>query len=153
LRMYGWRQRYTSEIHSTVSRLDEIQAALLSAKLPHLDAWNATRRRLAQRYSDGLKGLVELPPSDGVFHLYVIRSSRRDALRAFLAQQGVGTDVHYPLPAHLQTPYVQYASGALPHTERLAGEILSLPIYPELVEADVDYVVEQVGAFSASHGA
>jgi dTDP-4-amino-4,6-dideoxygalactose transaminase len=153
LRMYGWRQRYTSQIHSTVSRLDEIQAALLSAKLPHLDDWNATRRRLAQRYFEGLNGLVELPPSDGVFHLFVIRTPRRDALRAFLAQQGIGTDVHYPLPAHLQAPYVQYASGALPHTERLASEILSLPIYPELPTADVDYVVEQVGAFSASHGA
>jgi dTDP-4-amino-4,6-dideoxygalactose transaminase len=155
LRMYGWRQRYTSEVHSTVSRLDELQAAVLATKLPHLAAWNATRRHLAARYAAGLHGLVELPPSDGVFHLFVIRTPRRDALRAFLAERGIGTDVHYPIPAHLQAPYAAYASGlgALPDTERLAGEILSLPIYPELAEADVDYVVEQVGAFSASHGA
>jgi dTDP-4-amino-4,6-dideoxygalactose transaminase len=155
LRMYGWRQRYTSEVHSTVSRLDELQAAVLATKLPHLAAWNATRRHLAARYAAGLNGLVELPPSDGVFHLFVIRTPRRDALRAFLAERGIGTDVHYPIPAHLQAPYAAYASGlgALPDTERLAGEILSLPIYPELAEADVDYVVEQVGAFSASHGA
>jgi dTDP-4-amino-4,6-dideoxygalactose transaminase len=142
-------------VHSTVSRLDELQAAVLATKLPHLAAWNATRRHLAARYAAGLNGLVELPPSDGVFHLFVIRTPRRDALRAFLAERGIGTDVHYPIPAHLQAPYAAYASGlgALPDTERLAGEILSLPIYPELAEADVDYVVEQVGAFSASHGA
>jgi len=154
LRSYGWRQRYLSELHSTVSRLDELQAALLSTKLPHLDNWNSIRTRLAQRYRTRLHGLVELPPEDGVFHLFVVRTLKRDALRAYLAQRGVSTDVHYPLPAHLQAPYASYGSGlgSLPHTERLAEEILSLPIHPELSDDDVDYVAAQVRAFSASHG-
>jgi dTDP-4-amino-4,6-dideoxygalactose transaminase len=153
LRMYGWRQRYLSEEHSTVSRLDEIQAALLGAKLPHLDDWNATRRRLAARYSAHLSGVVETLPLEGVFHLFVIRSPRRDALKAWLAERGIGSDVHYPVPAHLQAPYRQYARGALPWTERLASEVLSLPLYPELAESDVDYVAEQVRAFTSTHGA
>lgn len=153
-RMYGWRKRYISDVHSTVSRLDELQAALLAAKLPHLDQWNAARRRLAQRYSAGLRGLVELPCADGVFHLFVVRTPRRDALRGYLADRGIGTDVHYPCPTHLQAPYAAYGGGlgALPRTELLAQEILSLPMYPELTDDDVDYVVEQVRAFSASHG-
>jgi dTDP-4-amino-4,6-dideoxygalactose transaminase len=153
LRIYGWRARYVSDEQSTVSRLDELQAALLCAKLPHLDAWNATRRRLADRYRSRLEGAVELLPSDGVFHLFVIRTGRRDALQAFLRERGVGTDVHYPLPAHQQKPYQQFARGALPLTERLAREVLSLPLYPELSEGDVDYVAEQVGIFAATHGA
>jgi dTDP-4-amino-4,6-dideoxygalactose transaminase len=147
--MYGWRQRYVSEVHSTVSRLDEIQAAVLSVKLAHLDEWNATRRRLAARYRDGLRGLVELPPEDGVFHLFVVRTPQRDALKAYLAERGVGTDIHYPLPVHLQAPFAAYAGGALPNTERLANEILSLPIYPELSDDDVDYVCEAL----RTHGA
>jgi dTDP-4-amino-4,6-dideoxygalactose transaminase len=154
LRSYGWRRRYVSEVHSTVSRLDELQAALLSAKLPHLDNWNSIRRRLAERYRARLHGLIELPPEEGVFHLFVVRSLQRDALRAHLAARGIGTDVHYPLPAHLQAPYADYGRGpgSLPQTERLAEEILSLPIHPELTDDDVDYVVSQVRAFSASHG-
>lgn len=150
LRMYGWRQRYVSEQHSTVSRLDEIQAALLSAKLPHLDAWNATRRRLAERYCARLQGVVPLLPLEGVFHLFVIRSRRRDALRTYLSERGVGSDVHYPLPVHLQAPYARYARGPLPETERLAHEVVSLPLYPELAEHDVDYVAAQVLAFTTS---
>jgi dTDP-3-amino-3,4,6-trideoxy-alpha-D-glucose transaminase len=144
LRMYGWRQRYQSELHSTVSRLDELQAALLSTKLAHLDGWNAIRTRLATRYRSGLHGLVELPPAEGVFHLFVVRTRQRNGLRAHLAEHGVSTDVHYPLPAHLQAPYAVYGGGAgsLPRTEQLAQEILSLPIYPELAEGDVDYVCQ-----------
>ncbi|HEX8966363.1 MAG TPA: DegT/DnrJ/EryC1/StrS family aminotransferase, partial [Chloroflexota bacterium] len=125
LRMYGWRQRYRSEFQSTVSRLDEIQAAILTVKLPHLDAWNAARRRLAERYRSNLDGIVGLPPEDGVFHLFVIQTRRRDQVKAYLAEHGVATDIHYPLPAHLQTPYAHFAagSGGLPVTERLATEI------------------------------
>jgi len=155
LREYGWRHHYLSELHSTVSRLDELQAACLTAKLPHLDTWNAVRRRLAQRYRAQLHGLVELPPEEGVFHLFVVRSLQRDRLKAYLAEHGVGTAVHYPRPAHLQAPYTEYGSGpgSLPQTERLAEEILSLPIHPELSDDDLDYVVSQVRAFSASYGA
>jgi dTDP-4-amino-4,6-dideoxygalactose transaminase len=150
LRMYAWRQKYVSDEQAVVSRLDEIQAAVLSAKLPHLDAWNAQRRRLAERYRASFEGLVDVLPSEGVFHLFVIRSERRDALRAFLAERGVGTDIHYPMPVHLQTPFAQYARGPLPETERLAREVLSLPLYPELPERDVDDVAEQVRAFLGS---
>jgi dTDP-4-amino-4,6-dideoxygalactose transaminase len=150
LRMYAWRQKYVSEEQAVVSRLDEIQAALLSAKLPHLDAWNAQRRRLAGRYRAALNGSVEALPPEGVFHLFVIRSERRDALRAFLAERGVGTDIHYPMPVHLQRPFVPFARGPLPETERLAREVLSLPLYPELAERDVDDVAEQVRAFLGS---
>jgi dTDP-4-amino-4,6-dideoxygalactose transaminase len=138
-----------SELQSTVSRMDDVQAALLSAKLRHLDDWNARRREIAALYAQRLQGFVDLPPRDGVFHLYVVRSTRRDALKAFLAQRGIGTDVHYPLPAHQQTPYAQFASGPLPHTERLADEVLSLPIYPELAEADVEYVCQALTAYGA----
>ena len=147
LRIYGWRQRYLSEEHSTVSRLDEIQAALLSAKLPHLDAWNARRRELAAQYVSELAGVVETLPPEGVFHLFVIRTPRRDALKAFLAERGIGTDIHYPFPVHEQPPFAQFARGPLPETERLAREVLSLPLYPELSESDVDYVAQQVRGF------
>ena len=148
LRMYGWRQRYISEVHSTVSRLDELQAALLSAKLPHLDAWNAARQRLAERYRAGLERTGRAAArrtASSTCSSSALRTARRAAGR-YLAEHGVGTDMHYPLPAHLQAPYrrVRERAGALPQTERLADEILSLPIYPELSEADVDYVVDQV---------
>jgi dTDP-3-amino-3,4,6-trideoxy-alpha-D-glucose transaminase len=149
LRMYGWRQRYVSEMHSTVSRLDEIQAAVLSVKLAHLDEWNATRMRLAVRYRARLNGVVGLPPTEGVFHLFVVRTDRRDALKAYLADHGVSTDIHYPFPVHVQAPYAEFSGGELPNTERLANEILSLPMYPELSDEDVDYVCDVL----RTHGA
>ncbi|MCA1647300.1 MAG: DegT/DnrJ/EryC1/StrS family aminotransferase [Chloroflexi bacterium] len=151
LRMYGWRQRYVSDLHSTVSRLDELQAAVLLAKLAHLDRWNATRRRLAERYRAQLEDVVRLPPQSGVFHLFVVRTPERPAIQAFLAQRGIGTDVHYPLPVHLQAPYAEYGDGpgSLPSTEQLAGEILSLPIYPELSDDDVDYVCHTLRTYGA----
>jgi dTDP-4-amino-4,6-dideoxygalactose transaminase len=149
LRMYGWRHKYVSELQSTVSRLDDLQAAILRVKLAHLDAWNATRRALAQRYLAGLPSNLTPPPPDGVFHLFVVQTRERDGLKAFLAERGVGTDVHYPLAAHQQKPYAQYARGRLPHTERLAREVLSLPLYPELPRADVEYVLDQLRAYGA----
>jgi dTDP-4-amino-4,6-dideoxygalactose transaminase len=93
--------------------------------------------------------VVDLPPEEGVFHLFVVRTQQRDALKAYLAERGVGTDIHYPLPVHLQAPFAEHARGALPNTERLAKEILSLPIYPELSDEDVDYVCEVL----STHGA
>jgi dTDP-4-amino-4,6-dideoxygalactose transaminase len=151
LRAYGWRERYRSELHSTVSRLDEVQAAVLAARLRHLDQWNSTRVRLAERYRDGLAGSVELPPSEGVFHLFVLRTQQRDVFKAHLAEHGVGTGVHYPLPAHLQSPYAAFGGGAssLPATEQLAREVLSLPMYPQLPEDDVDYVCQVVRTYGA----
>jgi len=151
LRMYGWRQRYVSELRSTVSRLDELQAAVLAAKLGHLDTWNAARRRLAQRYRSQLHGVVGLPPENGVFHLFVVRTPQRDALQAYLAERRIGTDVHYPRPVHLQAPYAEYGAGpgSLSATEQLAGEILSLPIYPELSDDDVDYICQTMRTYGA----
>ncbi len=154
LRMYGWRTRYVSEAQSTVSRMDEIQAAVLTTKLAHLDAWNARRRRIAERYRSrlaGLAGIVDLPPAEGVFHLFVIQSRARDGLQRYLAEHGIGTDIHYPLPAHLQKPYALYGGGpgSLPATERLAREVLSLPIYPELSDDSVDYVCNVVRTYGA----
>ncbi len=160
LRNYGWRQQYASELHSTNSRLDELQAAILAAKLPHLDGWNAARRRLAEVYAAELAGVSSvLPPApsrvdeEQVHHLYVIRvPERRDQLRAFLAAQGAGSGIHYPVPAHLQAPYVEYGGGpgSLPNTERLAGEVLSLPLFPELAPEDAAYVASLVRAFFAN---
>ncbi len=146
LRMYGWRQRYVSEMHSTVSRMDELQAAVLAVKLSHLDEWNMVRRRLAGRYRSQLPGWVEAPPEDGVSHLFVIKTLERDALKAYLGEHGIGTDVHYPLPSHLQAPYAEFGAGrgSLPQTERLADEVLSLPLYPELADTSVDYVCQTV---------
>lgn len=151
LRQYGWRQRYLSDIQSTVSRMDELQAAVLAAKLAHLDEWNAKRRRLAARYRERLPTWVEVPPDEGVFHLFVIKTRHRDGLKLYLSDHGIGTDIHYPFPAHLQPPYIEFGGGvgSLPNTERLAGEVLSLPLYPELEEDAVDYVCDVIQAYGA----
>lgn len=149
LRQYGWRHKYISELHSTVSRLGEIQAAVLRVKLAHLDTWNAVRRSLAHRYLANLPDRLAPPPADGVFHLFVVQSRERDQLRGYLAEHGVATDVHYPLPAHQQAPYRQFSTGSLPNTERLAREVLSLPLYPELPEASVDYVIDLLRTYGA----
>jgi dTDP-4-amino-4,6-dideoxygalactose transaminase len=155
LRNYGWRRQYTSELKGSNSRLDELQAAVLSVKLSHLDDWNVARRTLAARYEAGLREIqtpVTRPGAEHVYHLYVIRSPHRDALRAYLAEQGIGTGIHYALPAHLQPAYADLGlgPGSLPETERAAGEVLSLPIYPEMSTAEVDRVVEAVNSFHAS---
>ncbi len=155
LRQYGWRQKYFSELHSTVTRMDELQAAILAAKLPHLDQWNATRRQIAARYgaqlsrAQGLQVPAEPPAQEQslhVYYLYVVRADDRDALRTYLTQRGIGTDVHYPVPAHLQAPYAAFGRGpgSLPNTEMLARDVLSLPVYPELSGDDVDYIAEQI---------
>ncbi|MFI5267859.1 MAG: DegT/DnrJ/EryC1/StrS family aminotransferase [Chloroflexota bacterium] len=156
LRNYGWQEQYLSELHSTNSRLDELQAAVLAAKLPYLDASNAARRRLAAVYRESLSDLESLilprenGPDEPVYHLFVVRVMRqRDELRAFLAEHGIGSGVHYPLPAHLQPAYAHFGEGpgSLPHTERLSKEVLSLPLYPELSPDDVTYVAQLVKAF------
>lgn len=148
LREYGWQRKYyTTEPGGANSRLDELQAAMLMVKLPHLDTWNRRRRAIAARYADGLAdtGLtLPEPAADGahVYHLYVVRHPERDQLQAALRENGVGTDIHYPLPAHMQPVYTRFApAGGLPVTERLAREVLSLPMYPELADDDVDAVI------------
>jgi dTDP-4-amino-4,6-dideoxygalactose transaminase len=156
LRVYGWTRKYYSEVPGgTNSRLDELQAATLRVKLAHLARWNRARQERAVWYGELLAGSAVVAPAgpapdeDHVYHLYVVRSARRDALQAHLRQQGIGTDVHYPLPTHLQPVYrsLGYAKGDFPVSERLAREVLSLPMYPELEHGEMEAVATAVRAF------
>jgi dTDP-4-amino-4,6-dideoxygalactose transaminase len=153
LREYGWAERYVSHIAGWNSRLDEIQAALLRVKLRHLDEDNRKRARIADQYGEGLSDCMLVLPSvrdnaTHAFHLYVVRSSRRDQLQTFLKDRGIGTLVHYPVPIHLQAAYdKRMASTLLQQTERAAREVLSLPIYPELSDSDVQQVIESIRDF------
>jgi dTDP-4-amino-4,6-dideoxygalactose transaminase len=155
LRNYGEESKYVNAEPGLNSRLDELQAAILRVKLPHLERWNAERRRIAALYDDLLAdaAAVEPPhPDDGhVYHLYVVRSPERDALREHLSAAGVGTAVHYPTPVHMQAAYATGArsAGQLDATERLAREIVSLPAFPGLGEGRVAAVSEAVRAFAA----
>lgn len=148
LRNYGERSRYESVELGFNSRLDELQAAILRAKLPHLAGWNARRRELAGRYRQRLAGLpLLLPPEDpdGVeaVHLFVIRVARREEIRERLARRGIGTQVHYPRPIHLQAGYAWLGCGpgSFPAAELRATQMISLPLYPEMTEAMLDRVV------------
>ncbi len=146
LRVYGWDRKYhNAEPGGINTRLDELQAALLGCKLPLLNQWNELRRERARWYHELLRDVpgISLPDiTDGhVFHLFVIQvhGGRRDALKQALTEQGIGTDVHYPLPTHLQPAFhdLGYEPGELPVTERLAESVLSLPCYPELTREEV----------------
>lgn len=157
LRNYGQRERYEHVEAGQNSRLDELQAAFLRVKLAHLDAHNAERRRLAGLYARGLAGApLRLPETaagaDHVFHLFVARHPARDRLRADLAAAGIGTLIHYPSPVHLQSAYAHLRErcGTLPVTERLAGEILSLPLYVGLGDERLARVVVAVERSSAA---
>lgn len=157
LRVYGWDRKYHSaEPGGINSRLDELQAAVLRCKLPHLDRWNELRRERAGWYRELLSGVpgVTLPEDlpGHVYHLFVIqvRGGRRDALRQSLAARDIGSDVHYPLPTHLQPAFddLEYEPGEFPVTERLAETVLSLPCYPELMRAEVAAVAAAVRNFT-----
>jgi dTDP-4-amino-4,6-dideoxygalactose transaminase len=138
------------------SRLDAVQAAVLSVKLRHLDAFNAARRGVATRYRTALGSLPaicippEAPPGEDVYHQYTVRSRDRDALRTYLDRQGIGAAVYYPTPLHLQPCFsdLGYAPGAFPEAERAAGEVLSLPMWPELLPEEVDRVAGAIRAFA-----
>jgi dTDP-4-amino-4,6-dideoxygalactose transaminase len=152
-RNYGKESKYVNAVVGYNSRLDELQAALLRVKLPHLARWTAERRWIASLYDDLLAGSGAVPPAadEGhVYHLYVVRSEARDALRNHLAAAGVGTQIHYPTPVHRQVAYREGArrGGSLDMTERLAREVLSLPAYPGLEEAQVREVADAVRAFT-----
>ena len=154
LREYGWRERYVSAIAGMNSRLDPLQAAILRVKLTHLVQDTDRRRAIAARYDAGLTGLAGLktptprPGARPAYHLYVIDAgSRRDELQARLKERGVGTLIHYPVPVHLQPAYkdrVPLGPGGLPKTERAAKSVLSLPLYPQLADAEVDTVIAAV---------
>ena len=143
LREYGWAERYVSHIEGWNSRLDELQAAILRVKLRHLDKDNACRQAHAARYRGLLAGApVELPAeverAPSVYHLFVVRSARRDALQKHLQESGVQSLIHYPVPVHMQPAYVHFAEDStLEDTEKAAREVLSLPMYPELEESDL----------------
>lgn len=154
LRQYGWEQKYVSvEPGGHNSRLDEIQAAVLRVKLHHLDAWNAARRERAGWYGGLLSGAPLDVPTDEpghVYHLYVACSPERDDLRTHLRAAGIGTDIHYPLPAHMQPAWAPAVGQvALPETERLVQQVLSLPLYPELTRSEVERVASAVLAWAA----
>lgn len=154
LRQYGWAGKYdVSLTGGRNTRLDEIQAAVLSARLPRLDAANARRREIAAMYARMItRDDVRLPPHGGddhVQHLYVIRTGARDSLRAHLATQGIVTDVHYPVPDHRQSVLAQrFADTTLPVTERLAATILTLPCHPGMTDEEVAAVAGAVQAWS-----
>jgi dTDP-4-amino-4,6-dideoxygalactose transaminase len=159
LRVHGSRPKYFHKVVGINSRLDTIQAAILLAKFRHLDEWTAERQRKAATYSTQFEDLVDSVPgfriptiqyeNRHIFHQYVIRVPQRDRLQKYLAQEGVGTEIYYPLPLHLQECFAQlkYRRGNLPVSEKAAEETLALPIYPELTEAQQGYVVDRVKTF------
>lgn len=154
LRNYGSAQKYVNEYVGHNSRLDELQAAILSAKLPRLEAENSRRRALAQLYLTGITNpAVSLPPADqpdqDVWHLFVIRHPRRDALRAYLHERGVSTDVHYPISPHHQRAYAQYAHLSFPISEQLHREVVSLPLNPTLTDEEVTYIIDVINQYES----
>ena len=152
LRNYGSRVKYEHLEAGYNSRLDELQAAFLREKLKVLDGWNVRRQQVAAQYGEGLRGLpLRLPSVPAwalpVWHLYVVATPQRDALQKFLAERGIGTVIHYPKPPHLQDCYAAFRGRDLPLATRLAGEVLSLPMSPDMTAAEVEEVIAGVRAF------
>ena len=153
LRSHGEEPRYHHKMVGNTSRLDALQAAILRVKLRRLESWNEDRRRLGTMLREGLAGsCVELPEigEDHVYHLFIVRSPEREALRAFLAERGVSTAVHYPVPIHRTDAYADLGldEGSLPVAERLAEQICTLPMFPTMSDAEVARIVETIQAFS-----
>jgi dTDP-4-amino-4,6-dideoxygalactose transaminase len=150
LRNYGQPQKHHHTLVGFNSRLDEIQAAVLRVKLRHLDEWNERRRQVAARYNKLLHGTdvvtpAEMPHTKHVHHLYVVRSNDRDGLQRYLLQHNVPTQIHYPIPVHHQPAYAKIASGvSLPTTDKICGEILSLPMHPWLTEREIRQIAELI---------
>lgn len=154
LRDHGSKERYHHDIIGWNERMDAMQGAVLGIKLKHLDAWNAQRRGHAALYRTLLDGIVTMiagqPYGEPVYHLFVVRSPKRDALQAHLRERGIAALIHYPVPIHLQKAYTgRWNAGDFPATERLANEILSLPMFPELTEEQIKEVCEAVKRFAA----
>jgi dTDP-4-amino-4,6-dideoxygalactose transaminase len=150
LRNYGQSEKYHHDVLGINSRLDGVQAAVLSTKLPHLDGWNDRRRAIAAAYREGLAGLPLTLPGEGpaaghVHHLFVVRCRDRERLRSDLTAAGIETGIHYPIPIHRQAAFAgAFGEAQFPVTEMLATEILSLPMYPEMTSAQVGHVVGEV---------
>ena len=152
LRQYGWNKKYrVSRTGGRNSRLDEMQAALLLAKLPHLDRWNEVRRTIARRYSAEIKNSrVKCPKdfgADHVAHLFVVRCEDRDGFQRHLEAHGVGSDIHYPIPDHLQPAYPDHEADGLTETERLAMEIITLPCFAEMEEEEIGAVISAANSW------
>jgi dTDP-4-amino-4,6-dideoxygalactose transaminase len=151
LRNYGQRERYYHSIKGVNSRLDEIQAAVLSVKLRYLDRWNDRRRSIARFYRENISSPFVYHPNEmgygrHIFHLYVIRVQNRIELQKILHESNIGTMIHYPVPIHLQESYKElgYAKGEFPVSEMLGETVMSLPMYPELTDEEVSRVCEQM---------
>lgn len=145
-RQYGWSKKYECTMPGgRNSRLDELQAAILRAKLQHLDAWNARRREIVRRYRAGLQGIGWLLPTDpgedDVAHLFVVRPRQREIVRASLTAQGIGCDVHYPIPDHKQPAYASHTAVTLPITEAACRSVLTLPCFPEMTDDEIRRVI------------
>jgi dTDP-4-amino-4,6-dideoxygalactose transaminase len=154
LREYGQTERYVHAQNGVNSRLDELQAAVLRAKLPHLDRWTARRREIAMRYSDAVartstRALQELPGRFHAYHLYVVEAVDRTALQTHLSSRGVQTAVHYPRPIHGYVPYGALGAGPVPLrvSEHLSEHVLSIPLYPELRDDEIEAVAAALGEF------
>lgn len=154
-RTHGHRNRDIVDFWSLNSRLDTLQAAIILVKLQYLEQWNARRREIAATYQARLADLVWVPrDAEGehaVYHTFIIQTPERDALQQYLAEQGVETKIHYPVPIHLQpaAAYLGYQTGDFPVTERQTETILSLPVFPELTDEQVAYVCDTIEAFFA----
>jgi dTDP-4-amino-4,6-dideoxygalactose transaminase len=155
LRLHGGSRQYLHEEVGTNSRLDTLQAAVLLAKLPHLERWNLARKRNAARYNAAFAGHPAVcppavdPANDHIFHQYTIRVPQRDSLQAHLKSRGIGHSIYYPLALHLQPcfAYLGYRRGSLPAAEAAMDSVISLPIYPEMTEKQQDMVIDAIQSF------
>ena len=155
LRDHGQSRKYYHEMEGYNGRLDAIQAGILQVKLHHLPDWNQKRRQIAARYNELLRPVTTLALpcepswSRGVYHLYVVQTPERNELQEHLTKSGIGTGIHYPIPVHLQKPYcaMGFKAGDFPVTEKVATQILSLPMYPGLSLAQQDQVVREIARF------
>ncbi len=156
IRDHGSNRRYYHDLIGFNARLDELQAVVLRAKLPHLDEWNTRRRQHAQKYCQLLKGTpavtpVELDGNQPVYHMFVIQAPARDDLQNHLKEKGIGTGIHYPVPIHLQKSmgFLGYKPGDLPVTEAVVGKVLSLPMFAELTDTQIEEVCSAIKSFYA----
>ncbi len=164
LRVHGGQRKYFHKLIGINSRLDAIQAAILLSKFNHLERWHEARQKRAERYRELFQDLLPSVPglrlpaiqyeNRHIFHQYVIRAPERDQLRQYLLQEGVGTEVYYPVPLHLQECYsfLNHRPNDFPVSERAAQEVLALPIFPELTEDQQVYVVDRIKTFYQKHG-
>ena len=151
---YGSAEKYHHVYQGNNSRLDEIQAAFLLAKLPHLDRMNSTRRRIASRYINEIVNPKislpsVLPETEPVWHIFAIRCDERDALKSHLNEHGIDTNCHYPIPVHLQKAYADlgYRNGDFPVAEEISKTELSIPIYYGLSDIQIDYIIDTINHF------